>query len=170
MLAIAAWCERCSECHSEAQGSITCAICSRGSRASSRPGIKLVPGRLLPHEWEKATFARFVKMSAIAALCERCRECHSEAQGSIACAICSRGSRASLPGGTAIMGKVAEGTPYTAAGGKTNILSFSAKPENDEVEATQVCAVRPWHDNSADDCEACVEHSSVSPPIGHNMI
>jgi hypothetical protein len=36
----------------------------------------------------------------------------------------------------AIMGKAAAGTPYTAAGGKTNILSFSAKPENDQVEVT----------------------------------
>jgi hypothetical protein len=90
-------------------------------------------------------------MLAIAAWCERCSACHSEAQGSIACAICSRGSRASSPGGTAIMGKAAAGTPYSAAGGKTNILYFSAKPENDQVEVTQVGAVRPWRDNPADD-------------------
>jgi hypothetical protein len=70
-----------------------------------------------------------------AAWCERCSECHSETQRSIVCTIC-RGSRASSPGGTAIMGKDAAGTPYTAAGGKTNILSFSAKPEKDQVEVT----------------------------------
>jgi hypothetical protein len=90
-------------------------------------------------------------MLAIAAWCERSSECHSEAQGSIACAICSRGSRESSPGGTAIMGKAAAGTPYTVAGGKTNITSFSAKPENDQVEVTQVGAVHPWRDNPADD-------------------
>jgi hypothetical protein len=35
--------------------------------------------------------------------------------------------------------------------GQTNILSFSAKPENDQVEVTQGGAVRPWRDNPADD-------------------
>jgi hypothetical protein len=65
-------------------------------------------------------------MLAIAAWYERCSEGHSEAQGSIACTSCSRGSRASSPDGMAIMGKAAAGTPHTAAGGKTNILSFSA--------------------------------------------
>jgi hypothetical protein len=104
-----------------------------------------------PHELENATFARFVKMLAIAAWCERFSECHSEVEGSIACAICSRGSRASSPGGMTIVGEAAAGTPYTAAGGKTNIVSFSAKPENDEVEVTHVGAVRPWCDNPADD-------------------
>jgi hypothetical protein len=58
----------------------------------------IVSGRLHPDEWDTATFARFVKMLAIAAWCERCSESHSEAQDSIACAICSRGSRASSPG------------------------------------------------------------------------
>jgi hypothetical protein len=113
--------------------------------------IVIVLGRPHPHEWENSTFARFVKVLAIAARCERCIECHSEAQGSIACAIWSRGSRASSPGGTAIMGKATAGTPYTAAGGKTNTLSFSAKPKNDQVEATQVGAMRPWRDNPAGD-------------------
>jgi hypothetical protein len=112
--------------------------------------VVIVPGRLHPHEWEKATFARFVKMFAIAAWCERRRECHSEAQGSIACTIYGRSSCASSPSGTAIMGRAAGGTPYTPAEVKTNILSFSAKPENDQVEVTQVGAVRPWRDNLAD--------------------
>jgi hypothetical protein len=53
--------------------------------------------------------------------------------------------------GTAIMGKAALGTLYTAAEGKTNVLTFTAKPENDQVEVNQVGAVRPWHDNPADD-------------------
>jgi hypothetical protein len=52
---------------------------------------------------------------------------------------------------TAIMGKAALGTLYTAAEGKTNVLTFTAKPENDQVEVIQVGAVRPWHDNPADD-------------------
>jgi hypothetical protein len=49
------------------------------------------------------------------------------------------------------MCKAAAGTPYTVDGGKTNILSFSAKAQNDQVEVTQVGAVRPWRDNPADD-------------------
>jgi hypothetical protein len=69
-------------------------------------------------------FAR-VEIFAIAAWCEHCSEFHSEEQGgSIACAICSRGSRASSPGGTANIGKAAAGTPYTAAGGKKNMRSL----------------------------------------------
>jgi hypothetical protein len=57
---------------------------------------------------------------------------------------------------TAIMGKAAVGTLYTAPGAK-RISSFSAKPENIEVEVTQVGAVRPWRDNPADDRgENCV--------------
>jgi hypothetical protein len=110
----------------------------------------IVPGRLHPHEWENTTLASFVKMLAIAAWCERCSECHSEARGSIVCALCSRGSRASSPGGTEIMGKDAAGTPYRGRGQNEYPL-FSAEPEKDPVDVTQVGAVRPWRDNLAVD-------------------